>query len=260
MATKKADKNSKTVKSNKTAHVLNLIAAPARAEQEVGKKDAPLVEEAPKKAVAEERIVPAAPAMSPEPAVSPTPAAPPEPAAAPLGTAASPILEVARANDDLLSEQIREALVKAFEEEYGADALTAPMPSEKGRASGPKPAAVFALEPEPSPAPEPKPEPVPSPAPERETPPGSDIIVLNVMEKLVDMKAPYYIKLFGLCTCERCAADVRALTLTRLQPHYVAIPAKDEGMVVTLYDNKLNSEIVSQLTKSCQTVLSKPRH
>ena len=33
---------------------------------------------------------------------------------------------------------------------------------------------------------------------------------------LVEEKAERYVKMFGLCPCPRCVADVKALALTRL--------------------------------------------
>ena len=80
------------------------------------------------------------------------------------------------------------------------------------------------------------------------------------MEKLVELKAPRYIKMFGLCSCERCAADVRALTLTNLQPHYLVVPRSDAQAMITIFESRFNSTIFAQLTRSCKVVMDHPRH
>ena len=91
-------------------------------------------------------------------------------------------------------------------------------------------------------------------------PPKSDLVVLNVMEKLVEQKAPRYIKMFGLCPCERCAADVRALTLTKLQPHYMVVQRKEINPTITIFESRFNSTIFAQLTWACKAVMDNPRH
>ncbi len=252
-------------KSNKTAHVLNLLTAPGGEREPVQLVDAPqeedeVLEEA-------EGVETAAPAPAPSRPLAP------------------PILEVARSNDEQISEQIRDALeselAAALEAELDGDAApqtTAPPPAEPetqlAPASEPVPEPEPAPipepvpEPEPAPVPEPAPEPEPAPVPEPkpapapkpEPKPEPDLVVLNVMEKLVELKAPRYIKMFGLCSCERCAADVRALTLTNLQPHYLVVPRSDAQAMITIFESRFNSTIFAQLTRSCKVVMDHPRH
>ena len=99
-----------------------------------------------------------------------------------------------------------------------------------------------------------EPEPAPAPAPEE------DFAVVNIMERLVEMKAPRYIRMFGLCPCARCAADVKALTLTHLQPAYIVVPRTEVGAMVTVYESRFNSTIFAQLTRACKVVMDAPRH
>ena len=228
-------------KSNKTAHVLNLLTAPGGEREPVQLVDAPqeedeVLEEA-------EGVETAAPAPAPSRPLAP------------------PILEVARSNDEQISEQIRDALeselAAALEAELDGDAApqtTAPPPAE------PETQLAPASEPVPEPEPAPVPEPKPAPAPKPEPKPEPDLVVLNVMEKLVELKVPRYIKMFGLCSCERCAADVRALTLTNLQPHYLVVPRSDAQAMITIFESRFNSTIFAQLTRSCKVVMDHPRH
>ena len=86
------------------------------------------------------------------------------------------------------------------------------------------------------------------------------MIVINIMEKLVEEKAPRYIRMFGLCTCQRCAADVRALTLTNLQPAYIVRRRGEAHAMFTIYESRYNSTIFAQLTRACKIVMDNPRH
>ena len=123
----------------------------------------------------------------------------------------------------------------------------------------PAPKPVPAPEPEPVPEPAPVPEPVPEPAPMPEPSPD-DLVIVNIMESLVEAKAPRYISMFGLCPCERCTADVKALTLTNLQPAYVVLPRSEVGAMLTVYESRYNSTVFAQLTRACKVVMDKPRH
>ena len=251
----------KNTKSSKTAHVLNLLAPGGDSETirppAVSQAEPPVPEEDIAAPVPEEPVRPLAP----------------------------PILEVARSNDEQVALQIKDALeselAAAQEAELDGDAApqtTAPPPAEPetqlAPASEPVPEPEPAPipepvpEPEPAPVPEPAPEPEPAPVPEPkpapapkpEPKPEPDLVVLNVMEKLVELKAPRYIKMFGLCSCERCAADVRALTLTNLQPHYLVVPRSDAQAMITIFESRFNSTIFAQLTRACKIIADNPRH
>ena len=124
-------------------------------------------------------------------------------------------------------------------------------------APGPAPEAA----PDPTPAPEPEPAPQPAPVSASAPQPNpDDLVVVNIMEALVEEKSPRYISMFGLCSCERCAADVRALTLTNLQPAYVVVPRREVHAMLTIYESRFNSTIFAQLTRSCKVVMDSPRH
>ena len=272
----------KGAKSNKTAHVLNLLAPAPGVERE-----------------------PAAGAEAPE-LDAPVPPVEAEAAVVSAAPLAPPILEVARSNDAQLSEQIRGALESELLQELGIEPEEAPppaqdapspppqeMPAPPAEAAEPElelepdlvpepeaepepvPEIVPESEPEPLPEPEPEPDPVPEPAPEPEEAepepesapasapapaPEEDFAVVNIMERLVEMKAPRYIRMFGLCPCARCAADVKALTLTHLQPAYIVVPRTEVGAMVTVYESRFNSTIFAQLTRACKVVMDAPRH
>ncbi len=112
--------------------------------------------------------------------------------------------------------------------------------------------------------PQPEPEPASDPEPPTPSAPDAsdseDLVVVNVMDYLVETKAPRYIKMFGLCPCERCSADVRALTLTNLQPAYIVVKRAEAQAMLTVYESRYNSTIFAQLTRACKIVMDNPRH
>ena len=132
-------------------------------------------------------------------------------------------------------------------------------------------------QPEPEPVqPEPQPEPEPvqaAPAPEAEAEPAPEeephfkepLIpdnpgYINVMQVLVEEKAPKYIQMFGLCPCERCLADVKAFTLNHLPSKYVVIERGDLIPRLTVYEGKFTSDVTAQLLQACKVINERPHH
>ena len=76
----------------------------------------------------------------------------------------------------------------------------------------------------------------------------------------MEEKAPRYIQMFGLCPCPRCMADVKALTLTNLQPSYIVRRRAEAHAMLTVYESRYNSTIFAQLTRACKIVMDNPRH
>ena len=87
-----------------------------------------------------------------------------------------------------------------------------------------------------------------------------DLSYVNIMQTLVEEKAPRYIKMFGLCTCKHCEADVKALTLTNLVPKYVVLSKQDRIPMLTVYEGRFNSTVFAQLTRACKIVMEHPHH
>ena len=217
--------NNDKSKTSKTARVMNLLS----------KKNA----SAPSEQPAEDAAVPVQDA-APAEAKSQTP----------------PILSSITA-DAAASGQIRSAL---------EDALAAEL--------APAPEPVFQPEPAPEPVPEPIPTPQPEPAPVQAAPEPAPVSTpappapaaaerpgyINVMQVLVEEKAPKYIRMFGLCDCTRCLEDVKALTLNNLPPKYVVIDQSDRVPKLTFYEGKYSSDITAQLLKACQKVSERPHH
>ena len=214
-------------RSSKTAHVLNLLSggeAPEAPEQ--------------RPAAGTERTE--------EPQAGPTP--PPPPRERPI---LPPIVEVARTNSEALSETIRSALEKELEEEQAQPA--AEPPEEPERPDDP-------AEPLPPSAPmPPKASPMQEQKPvEQGLPDGAEWV--NVMLGLVEEKAERYVKMFGLCPCPRCVADVKALALTRLPAKYVVLPAEHKKPMLSLYQARYDGDVTTQVIYACKAVMDAPRH
>ncbi len=215
---------------------------------------------------------PAAPQEEAAPASGSAPAAPPAPAPA------VPPIVASMAPDAAVSVQIRNALEDALESELGpapAAPQPEPVPEPEPQPVQEQPAPQPEPEPvQPEPQPEPEPEPVQAaPAPEEEAEPAPEeephfkepLIpdnpgYINVMQVLVEEKAPKYIQMFGLCPCERCLADVKAFTLNHLPSKYVVIERGDLIPRLTVYEGKFTSDVTAQLLQACKVINERPHH
>lgn len=97
---------------------------------------------------------------------------------------------------------------------------------------------------------------------EPELPPKKEpeFVRLNLMERIVEDKIIYYMRQFEVCTCDRCVADTIALTLNGLQPKYLVTPPAAVAPLISFYTNKYISDITVEATKACQYVKEHPRH
>ena len=190
----------------------------------------------------------------------PDPAAPAEEAPA-APAAPQPPIAASMAPDAAVSVQIKNALQDALEGELGPEAAAqqpAPAPAPEPEPE-PQPAPVQAAGPESQQPAEPAPEPQREPQWNEAhfpTYPG----YMNVMQVLVEEKAPKYVQMFGLCSCERCLEDVKALTLNNLPPKYVVLERGDMIPRLTVYEGKFSSDITAQLLKACKMVMERPHH
>lgn len=267
----------KNGRSSKTDHVLSLLAG-AGVEREEGVPsagEAPTVQH---------------PQVSPEREAPHLPQARP---AAPGRHLAPPILEVARLHNEALSETIREALTQSLEEELAREEPSGE-PEKNIAAQEVRPGAAEEAPPAEVPAPDAAQVPqtnktppadaevfreellpdIPDAAPETDktvvrereaaaVPDGTlpdGAVFVNVMERLVDERLEKYVKLFGICSCPRCQADVRALALSRLPAKYVVLPASSMAPMMSLYQARFDSMVIAQVIQACKTVMESPRH
>ncbi len=197
------------------------------------------------------------------------------------------------APDAAVSAQIKDALEDVLESEQRI-----PLEIETPHAQQPEPQPENPAQPEPpqpDPTPEPapvsQPEPQPAPAepaapvqqeaPVQETAPVLQAApaqegpaqpalfdpsalaaegYINVMQVLVEEKALKYVQMFGLCECDQCMADVKALALNHLPPKYVVMRQGDVIPKLTFYEGKYGSDIIAQLLNACRIVKEHPHH
>jgi len=85
--------------------------------------------------------------------------------------------------------------------------------------------------------------------------------VTNFMERLVDRELKQLLAEFPeLCSCDECLADIKALALNHLEPHYVAT---EKGELFTKLDSiKVQSEVdvMKALVDAIDIVKQKPHH
>lgn len=221
-------------KSNKTAHVLNLIAGHDAPKDNTDTTEETVAAESTDKASAS-----AAPARA-EAAQAPAPAPAPSQNIAVIDTT----------EEDPISDLIQQKLSQELEEHLPVE--PEPEPIEMTDPELPPP--IEREEPEPEPEPEAETEPEPEPEPE------PDFVRWNVMERIVEDKIIYFMRQFDVCTCERCVNDTIALTLNGLLPKYLVTTPAAVDPLLSYYTNRLISDVTVEATKACMIVKENPRH
>ncbi len=97
-------------------------------------------------------------------------------------------------------------------------------------------------------------------APVPEDPEEEKPSYINVMQILVDEKADEYMKMFGICCCDKCRVDVRAYALNHLPPKYVVLSQNERVPRLTVYESRFASDVTAQLIQACKKVMLTPHH
>lgn len=220
-------------------HTLPPILEVARANQEALSET---IREALEESLAEELAeqVPPAPPESPEMEEPPVAEEPPAVEVPPEAEE----LPVAEVSPEMEEPQVVEELPEAEEPPL---VEAPPAPEAPAAAEGPSAGQT----PPAAPAP-------PESGPGKTLEDGS--VFINVMEVLVEERLEKYVKLFGLCSCQRCMADVRALALSRLSAKYVVLPPHAVNPMMSLYQAKFDSTVIAQVVYACKAVMESPRH
>lgn len=245
-------------KSNKTAHVLNLIAGHEASKDNTENTEETTSEESTDKAAA-------------------APARAEASAPAPVSSSPQNISVIDTTEEDPISDLIQQKLSRELEEHLPAE---------------PDPGPVIMIDPDLPPTieePEPEPEPVSDAAsdepaaPETEAPadsqaepartpettlssqttdpePEPEFVRWNVMERIVEDKIIYFMRQFDVCTCDRCVNDTIALTLNGLLPKYLVTTPAAVDPLLSYYTNRLISDVTVEATKACMIVKENPRH
>lgn len=84
---------------------------------------------------------------------------------------------------------------------------------------------------------------------------------INVMEELImQHDLDTILRQYNVCTCNRCKADVCALTLTGLPAKYVVASDNSLSPVLNYYKNRYKISILAELSKACTVVREHPHH
>ena len=87
-----------------------------------------------------------------------------------------------------------------------------------------------------------------------------EFVCFNVTQALVEDKADKYIRMFGMCACARCRIDVIALALSSLPAKYVVAKPHELVPRLSMYEQKYNAAVVTQVMSACKKVLDRPHH
>jgi hypothetical protein len=225
--------------SSKTAHVMNLLSSKSASSS----------------------------ASSAAPAPSAPPAEAAQAAAVPPAAAGKAPVIVSLSSEAAVSEQIREALVDALDDsapaaaEQAEQAAADPAPADQAQEPPAPPVQPEVSAPaaqEAVPAAQPPVERIPAPSLSEDTKP--QLTCVNIMQVLVEENADKYIKMFGLCQCPHCKADVKALALNDLPPKYVVMESGHVVPRISVYEGRYQTAVTAQILRACKTVMDQPRH
>ncbi len=87
----------------------------------------------------------------------------------------------------------------------------------------------------------------------------SDIILCNIMEKLVLEKLDMAMKKMNCCKCDRCREDIIALALNSLKPVYIVATREEIADKVEELD-KQGLEVTTAVLKAVLSIRKNPRH
>lgn len=223
--------------SSKTAHVMNLLS-----KNRGGSTEPQAAEAKPEPAAPQAEAAPQAAAVPLE--AEPAHAAP-----------VAPIISSITA-DAAVSSQIKDALEAELEG-------TAPVSKPPVQQADRQPVSVQQPAPVPQAAPGQEAPAAPvqaAPAPQSPAPEEEKPNYINVMQILVDEKADEYMKMFGICCCDKCRVDVRAYALNHLPPKYVVLSQNERVPRLTVYESRFASDITAQLIQACKKVMLTPHH
>ena len=85
--------------------------------------------------------------------------------------------------------------------------------------------------------------------------------IVNVMEQILkSQNIKEMMEQNGCCTCERCQADVLALTLTRLPSKYVVLYGEDTSPRISFFEAKYRMDILVEIMRAIEDVKARPHH
>ena len=87
----------------------------------------------------------------------------------------------------------------------------------------------------------------------------SEVILYNVIEKLVLNKLDATLKKMNCCRCDRCKEDIVAIALNNLKPMYI-VASKEEIKQKIEELSEISSEVTTEVIKAVLIVRKNPIH
>ena len=89
---------------------------------------------------------------------------------------------------------------------------------------------------------------------------GEKIAIRNLNEDFVELYVDECMEKRGMCTCEICTADVRAIALNQLPPHYVSTDVGDAMVRHVAQTTQGQADILAAIMEGVKVVEDNPRH
>lgn len=85
-------------------------------------------------------------------------------------------------------------------------------------------------------------------------------ILHNLAEDFIKVKAPEIMKSLNMCTCQDCVYDVMTLALNHTQPLYTVTEKGALFQKLNAYELQYGTDLASEIAKACIKVKLNPRH
>lgn len=86
------------------------------------------------------------------------------------------------------------------------------------------------------------------------------MIIVNYMEKLVDNNIDAVIERVGVCSCDKCKLDIKAIALNNLPPKYVVTTIGAVYVKLEMLEEQFSIDVSKEITKACMKVKNSPQH
>lgn len=83
----------------------------------------------------------------------------------------------------------------------------------------------------------------------------------NYMEEIVDLLLPNILNDYNnICKCPRCIEDIKAITLNKLQPHYIVTEKGNVYTKVNELVTQFRADIIREVVLAVEIVSKNPNH
>ena len=86
------------------------------------------------------------------------------------------------------------------------------------------------------------------------------MVLHNYMEDMVEQSIDLVMKQIGCCACEKCRADVLAITLNSLPARYVVTETGGVYAKLAEFNQTSKTNVVTQIAIAAEKVKARPQH